>query len=83
MMNLAINGFGRIGKLFFRAEIQDEQFCKTFNVVAVDDITDTKTLAHLLKYDSNFDRFKGEGSFDDQSLTVNGQKKNHSVEESS
>ncbi len=74
MMNLAINGFGRIGKLFFKAAIQNEQFCKTFTVVAVNDITDTKTLAHLLKYDSNFGRFNGDISYDAQSLTVNGQK---------
>jgi len=74
MVNIAINGFGRIGKLFFRAAIQDEQFARKFNVVAVNDITDTKTLAHLLKYDSNFGKFNGEISFDAQYITVNGQR---------
>jgi len=70
MLNVAINGFGRIGKLFFRAAIQEKQFNRIFNIVAVNDITDTKTLAHLLKYDSNFGRFKGEISYDAQSITV-------------
>lgn len=45
---VGINGFGRIGRLFFRAAYKDPQF----DIVAVNDITDAKTLAHLLKYDS-------------------------------
>ena len=74
MTNIAINGFGRIGKLFFRAAMQDKEFSKRFDVVAVNDITDTKTLAHLLKYDSNVGKFNGEVSYDAQSLIVNGKK---------
>ncbi|MEK6853547.1 MAG: type I glyceraldehyde-3-phosphate dehydrogenase [Nanoarchaeota archaeon] len=48
MINVAINGFGRIGRTFFRAAWKD----KSINIVAVNDLTDNKTLAHLLKYDS-------------------------------
>ena len=51
-INVAINGFGRIGRVFFRAALQDKLFDKKFQVVAVNDLTDAKTLAHLLKYDS-------------------------------
>ncbi len=49
---IAINGFGRIGRMFFRAAMQDEGFCKNFEIVAINDLTDSKTLAYLLKYDS-------------------------------
>jgi len=47
-INVAINGFGRIGRMVFRAGLQD----KNINFVAINDLTDNKTLAHLLKYDS-------------------------------
>ncbi len=49
---VAINGFGRIGRLFFRAAMEDEAFKKNFEIVAINDLTDAKTLAYLLKYDS-------------------------------
>ncbi len=49
---VAINGFGRIGRLFFRAAMQDETFNKNFEIVAINDLTDAATLAYLLKYDS-------------------------------
>ena len=48
VINVAINGFGRIGRMVYRAAMND----KSINVVAVNDLTDNKTLAHLLKYDS-------------------------------
>jgi len=48
VINVAINGFGRIGRMVFRAGFQD----KNINFVAINDLTDNKTLAHLLKYDS-------------------------------
>jgi len=51
-VKLAINGFGRIGRMFLRAALADAEFSKKFEVVAVNDLTDAKTLAHLLKYDS-------------------------------
>jgi len=51
-IRLGINGFGRIGRIFYRAAIKNSDFMNLFDVVAVNDITDAKTLAHLLKYDS-------------------------------
>ncbi len=51
-MKVAINGFGRIGRNFLRATLKDKEFQKKFKIVAVNDLTDAKTLAHLLKYDS-------------------------------
>lgn len=70
MINVAINGFGRIGRMVFRAGYQD----KEVNFVAVNDLTDTKTLAHLLKYDSVHGSFPGEVSYTSDSLVV-GKKK--------
>jgi glyceraldehyde 3-phosphate dehydrogenase len=52
MINVGINGFGRIGRIFLRAALLDKEFMKRFRIVAINDITDAKTLAHLLKYDS-------------------------------
>ncbi len=52
MINVAINGFGRIGRMTLRAALEHKGFGREFNIVAVNDLVDTKTLAHLLKYDS-------------------------------
>ncbi|CUS91888.1 glyceraldehyde 3-phosphate dehydrogenase NAD-binding domain-containing protein, partial [Candidatus Kryptonium thompsonii] len=49
-VRVAINGFGRIGRLVFRAAVQNN--VSDLEFVAINDITDTRTLAHLLKYDS-------------------------------
>src|SRR3989338_4228852 len=49
---IAVNGFGRIGRLFFRSAMKNADFLKNCEVVAINDLTDAKTLAHLLKYDS-------------------------------
>ena len=70
-VRVAINGFGRIGRLTFRNLVSrpDE-----FEVVAVNDLTDNKTLATLLKYDSVHGRFPGEITHDDKGITVNGKK---------
>jgi glyceraldehyde 3-phosphate dehydrogenase len=69
-LKIAINGFGRIGRCFFRiAHTQSN-----FEIVAINDLTDTKTLAHLLKYDSVHRAFKGEVSYDAQHLIVDGKK---------
>ncbi len=54
-INVAINGFGRIGRLVFRGAHKDRQF----NIVAINDLTDSGTLAHLLKYDSVHGRYPG------------------------
>ena len=68
-VKVGINGFGRIGRNFFRALAEQGA---DLEVVAVNDLTDTKTLAHLLKYDSIMGRFSGEVSYDDDSITVDG-----------
>jgi len=67
---IAINGFGRIGRLTFRNLIKDPKV----EVVAINDLTDNNTLAHLLKYDTMHGRFDGTVSADDTSMTVNGKK---------
>lgn len=69
-MKVAINGFGRIGRLTFRNLLTKENI----EVVAINDLTDTKTLAHLLKYDSAHGIFPHEVTYDNESLTVNGKK---------
>lgn len=66
---IAINGFGRIGRLTFRNLMRDPNV----EVVAINDLTDNKTLAHLLKYDTAHGPFDGEISHSDTHLVVNGQ----------
>ena len=66
---VGINGFGRIGRNFFRAALEQGA---DIEIVAVNDLTDNKTLAHLLKYDSITGRFQGEVSYDDEGIIVNG-----------
>lgn len=70
-IRVGINGFGRIGRNFFRAVAQGDT---DLEVVAVNDLTDNATLANLLKYDSVLGRFNGEIEHDDESITVNGHK---------
>ena len=70
-VKVGINGFGRIGRNYFRA-LQEQG--ADLEVVAVNDLTDTKTLAHLLKYDSIMGRFDGEVSAAEGSITVNGKE---------
>ena len=65
-INVAINGFGRIGRMVFRAAWSD----KKINIVAVNDLTDNKTLAHLLKYDSVHGVFQEQVTASDGYLTV-------------
>ena len=68
-MKVGINGFGRIGRNFFRAiEVSDADV----RVVGINDLTDTKTLAHLLKYDSILGRFNGTVIAEDGAIVVNG-----------
>ena len=69
-IKLAINGFGRIGRSVFRIAAERD----TIDVVGINDITDTKTLAHLLKYDSNYGRFNGTVENDGDHLVINGKK---------
>lgn len=68
-MNIAINGFGRIGRIFLRAAIE-----RNINVVAINDLGDTATLAHLFKYDTVHRGFKGKVDFDKDGLIINGKK---------
>ena len=70
MANYAINGFGRIGRNVLRAMSADE----LKKVVAINDLTDNKTLAHMLRWDSTAGPFKGTVEFDDESITVNGHR---------
>ncbi len=67
---VAINGFGRIGRLVFRAGYKSERF----EIVAINDITDAKTLAHLLKYDSVHRTFAPEVKARDSAIIVDGQE---------
>ncbi len=69
-VRVGINGFGRIGRNFFRAA---RAAGADIEIVAVNDLTDNKTLAHLLKYDSTLGRLGAEVSYDDTSITVDGQ----------
>ncbi|MET0477651.1 MAG: type I glyceraldehyde-3-phosphate dehydrogenase [Actinomycetota bacterium] len=68
-VRVGINGFGRIGRNYLRAAKG-----KDVEIVAVNDLTDNKTLAHLLKYDSTFGRLDADVSYDEESITVGGQK---------
>lgn len=67
-MRIAINGFGRIGRIFLRNILNRENI----TVAAINDISDTKTLAHLFKYDSVHRGFKGTVGFDHDNLIING-----------
>jgi glyceraldehyde 3-phosphate dehydrogenase len=74
-MKVGINGFGRIGRNFLRAALKDSSFSQSFQVAAVNDITDAKTLAHLFKYDSVFGVYGGSvSSEDEKTITIDGQK---------
>jgi glyceraldehyde 3-phosphate dehydrogenase len=68
-VRVGINGFGRIGRNYFRAAKGTD-----VEIVAVNDLTDNKTLSHLLKYDSTFGRLGEDVSFDDESITVGGRQ---------
>ncbi len=70
MANFAINGFGRIGRNVLRAMSQKQ----VQRVLAINDLTDTHTLAHLLKWDSVHGKFDGEIGYDDENIIVRGHK---------
>jgi glyceraldehyde 3-phosphate dehydrogenase len=67
---IGINGFGRIGRNAFKIAFNRADL----EIVAVNDLTDTKTLAYLLKHDSNYGTYDQEVDFDDTNIIVNGQK---------
>lgn len=70
MINLAINGFGRIGRQAFKVVFER----KDFKIVAVNDLTDTKTLAHLLQHDTAYGRYKYDVGFDEKNLIIKNRK---------
>lgn len=70
MVKIAINGFGRIGRTAFRRALES----KKLEIVAINDLVDTKTLAHLLQYDSIYGRYEKQISYDDDHIIVNGKK---------
>ena len=70
-VRIGINGFGRIGRNIFRAISKDEAFAD-IEVVAINDLTDNDTLAHLLKYDSVMGTYGAEVSSDDSGIVVDG-----------
>ncbi len=67
-IKVAINGFGRIGRNVFKLALERDNI----EIVGINDLTDTKTLAHLLKYDSTQGKFNGTVEHDDTSIIVNG-----------
>ena len=69
-INIAINGFGRIGRMIARAAYED----KNINIVAINDLTDTKTLAHLLKHDTVHGTFNQQITSDEHHLIINKKK---------
>ena len=69
-MKIAINGFGRIGRQVFKSGCKDPEI----EFVAVNDLTDTKTLANLLKHDSVHGRYDGTVEYTDNSLIVDGKE---------
>ncbi|HEX6675368.1 MAG TPA: type I glyceraldehyde-3-phosphate dehydrogenase [Actinomycetes bacterium] len=74
-IRVGVNGFGRIGRNFFRAARKAADVSRhdqDVEIVAVNDLTDNRTLAHLLKYDSTFGRLDAEVGYDEQSITVDG-----------
>jgi glyceraldehyde 3-phosphate dehydrogenase len=67
---VAINGFGRIGRISFRAAFDRSDI----EIVGINDLTDTKTLAYLLKHDTNYGAYQHDVKFDDTHLIIKGQK---------
>ena len=70
MIKIAINGFGRIGRNALKIALMR----RDLEVVAINDLTDTKTLAFLLKHDSSYGTYSREVTFDDQNIIVDGKK---------
>ena len=70
--NIAINGFGRIGRCFLRAAMAQKEFSKVANIVAINDLSDAKTLAHLFKYDSTFGKYEGTVEAKDDEIIIDG-----------
>ncbi|MFR1710290.1 MAG: type I glyceraldehyde-3-phosphate dehydrogenase [Clostridium sp.] len=72
MVKVGINGFGRIGRNVFKALV--DKYEKEIEIVAINDLTDPKTLAHLLKYDTLYGKFSGTVEATENSIIVNGKE---------
>jgi len=70
MLNLAINGFGRIGRQVFKVAFEN----KNIKIVGINDLTDTKTLAHLLKHDTAYGNYDKEVGLDEKNIIVGNKK---------
>lgn len=70
MIKLAINGFGRIGRNAFKIAFER----RDVKIIAINDLTDTKTLAHLLKHDSSYGTYDRDVKYDEENLIVDGEK---------
>ena len=70
--NIAINGFGRIGRCFVRVALADREFLQIARIFGINDLTDAKTLAHLFKYDSTFGRYEGFVEANENEIVING-----------
>ena len=70
MIKIAINGFGRIGRNAFKIAFER----RDVKIVAINDLTDTKTLAHLLKHDSSYGTYDRDVKFDEENIIVDGEK---------
>jgi glyceraldehyde 3-phosphate dehydrogenase len=71
MIRVAINGFGRIGRNVLRAAMGHSQYGKKFEIVAINDLGNTKVLSHLLKYDSIYGKFDGEIITKEDGIDIN------------
>jgi glyceraldehyde-3-phosphate dehydrogenase/erythrose-4-phosphate dehydrogenase len=71
-VKVGINGFGRIGRISLRAML--ERYPDDIEVVALNDLVDAKTNAHLFKYDTNYGVFKGDVVAEDKDIIINGKK---------
>lgn len=69
-IKVAINGFGRIGRLVFRIMEED----KNFEVVAINDLSDSEQLSYLLKYDSNHRLYNKIVDYDEEGIIIDGHK---------
>jgi len=72
MIKVGINGFGRIGRNTLRAALKHSRYGENFEIVAINDLGNTTTLAHLFKYDSIYKKFDGDVTAKDNGIEVNG-----------
>lgn len=71
-INIAINGYGRIGRCFLRAFFESQPLNSDINIVAINELADNNTIAHLTKYDSTHGRFAGKVALNGDTLSVSG-----------